>query len=539
MRQFFAFLFSFLICAQGALAQSGYVPPPANPNGVADTASIVTDDDETGSLPNSRQLKDGTNTTVDVATPGQIKVNAGAYQGSTVVPGTNGNVMTSNGTAWTSAAAAGGGGGGSSPFVPKGFTPLTDFDDWNDLCVSPDGLYVYVTADLTATSKVAVTKISVATGSVEATLDLNEAFDNPNICISPDGASVYVVNGSTSWFKIATSGMTLTHHSTLAVGLPASSAGRQAFDLSPNGAIYAYASAADAKLYMVNTSTYAETNQTMNHTAGNLTAVCFYNGSNTDVYVAHDAQDDVDKYVIGGAYDSTISTGATGTPAFTAMRSGINGSFFIADQGTGRQLIAVNSGTPVLYPTPSNPYALCTNYLSPTAIDDGEDVCYFNSGSVPMCVDYDFGGGLPALFAVPAPQAFIDNGIAGLACSPNTSQNLFTLGGVNYPELWSFAAVLPDVTTTPNTAGNLKTSDGKGNWTSAAPFSTTGFTGSDTVGGGGTVTVTNAIATTSSVILVMPTSSVALPPAVTTRSAGSFVVTGTIGATFDYCIVKP
>lgn len=71
---------------------------------------------------------------------------------------------------------------------------------------------------------------------------------------------------------------------------------------------------------------------------------------------------------------------------------------------------------------------------------------------------------------------------------------------------------------------------------SAGAFSGTG----GTIGGGGTVTITAAPATTTSVILVSPTGTAnVLPPAVTTKNNGSFVVTGTATGTFDWAIIRP
>lgn len=62
----------------------------ASGGGAPTSSTYVTSGDETGTLSNSRQLVDGTNTTIDTSTPGQIKVNAsgggggGLWSGTTV-----------------------------------------------------------------------------------------------------------------------------------------------------------------------------------------------------------------------------------------------------------------------------------------------------------------------------------------------------------------------------------------------------------------------------------------------------------------------
>jgi hypothetical protein len=65
------------------------------------------------------------------------------------------------------------------------------------------------------------------------------------------------------------------------------------------------------------------------------------------------------------------------------------------------------------------------------------------------------------------------------------------------------------------------------------------WNGSGTIGGGGTVTITTALATTTSVIQLTNTSATPHALSVTTKSAGSFVVTGTAADTFDWSIAKP
>lgn len=83
----------------------------------------VTVSDETGNIPNSRQLVNGANTTVDTSTPGQIKVslpNSGVTAGS--YTSTN---ITVNAQGVVTAASTGGGGGGSVTSVSAADGTLT------------------------------------------------------------------------------------------------------------------------------------------------------------------------------------------------------------------------------------------------------------------------------------------------------------------------------------------------------------------------------------------------------------------------------
>src|SRR3954471_20235580 len=56
--------------------------------GVPTTAQVVTADDETATLPNSRQLTAGTNITLSTATPGELIINASGGGGGSTVPTT-------------------------------------------------------------------------------------------------------------------------------------------------------------------------------------------------------------------------------------------------------------------------------------------------------------------------------------------------------------------------------------------------------------------------------------------------------------------
>lgn len=61
---------------------TGVFSTPAGSGGAPATDEFITVVDETGTLPNSRQLVNGTNTTIDTTTPGQIKVNASGASGA-------------------------------------------------------------------------------------------------------------------------------------------------------------------------------------------------------------------------------------------------------------------------------------------------------------------------------------------------------------------------------------------------------------------------------------------------------------------------
>lgn len=60
--------------------------------GIPTTAEVITADDETATLPNSRQILGGTNITLDSATPGELTINTTA-QGSTVPATSQGDTL--------------------------------------------------------------------------------------------------------------------------------------------------------------------------------------------------------------------------------------------------------------------------------------------------------------------------------------------------------------------------------------------------------------------------------------------------------------
>lgn len=448
MKKFLAFVYAFLFCITTAHAQ--YNPPPVTGGNITGTVGVT---------------HGGTGAT-SLTGNGAVIMNSGGTAQTTVAPSTSGNVLTSNGTAWTSAAASGGGGGGgSSPFAPSGFVSLTNYNGWNSsLAVSPNSAYVFVGVDLASNGHGTISKVKVSDGTVTA-CDLGAGVSAGSIAVSPDGSYVYAidVNARATWWKVQTSNMSLIHTSTLAVGLD--SAGQQQFDLSPDGTIYAYVSDTDAKLYMINTSTYAVTNQTMSHTAGNLSSVCFYNGSNSNVYVAHAGSADVDLYAIGGAYTSSVSTGAGGTPNFWAMRSGVNGNFFIADSGTNKALITVHSGTAAIQLVDQSIASLSTaNISAEVAVCEGVDCVLACTVLNEYLVIQNGATNTFQNIGMPSSLGAVVN-LQAAVLAPDDSGNTFVLAGCDIPVVWSVPTILAQ--TPPGTIGNAQISDGKGNWVSA------------------------------------------------------------------------
>ncbi len=427
-------------------------------------AHVVTSDDESSTVPNARQLTAGTNTTIDTSTPGQIKVNA-----------------------------SGGGGGSASPFAPAGFANVTTFTAWYDLAVSPDGAYVYVAGAL-GSGNAAIAQVKIADGTVTATRDFGSVLAPYGLAVSPDSAHIYAINqyNSADFWDLSSSGLSINHHSTLTHAPPTKNF-PQDFDLSPDGTIYAYVDRFADKVYEIDTGTYVQSSVTVGHSDGGGTAgssaVCWYNGSSANFYVAYNGNASVDLYS-AGVYTSTVATGAGGTPAFNAMRSGINGNFFIADSGTNKSVISVTSGTPQINLSRA-PKSLVVDTLSPIATCDGVDRCFFqaNGNTTDFFFELDtLENSSYQISPISTPDGILQDGAAGIAVSPDSAANIFSLSGCNYPEVWSIASLK----TAPPTkaAGNIQTSDGLGSWTSAAPFSTSGWTGSASVGGGGTVTET-------------------------------------------------
>ena len=65
------------------------------------TATYVTSDNETGDLPNSRQLLAGTNVTIDSSTPGELTINASGGSGGGLLPGDTKTIQSSINTTYT------------------------------------------------------------------------------------------------------------------------------------------------------------------------------------------------------------------------------------------------------------------------------------------------------------------------------------------------------------------------------------------------------------------------------------------------------
>lgn len=381
---------------------------------------------------------------------------------------------------------AGGGGGSASPFGAAGFVSVSDLNGWYDLAVSPAGDYVYVLGVLASNANKAVAKVTVADGTVSV-LDVgNYGGSFAGLAVSPDGSALYFQNTLGDWWKVATAGMTITHHSS---ALTHAGAGR-GFDLSPDGTIYAYTTQNDADLYLIDTTTYAVTTVTMNHSFGDLQAVCFYNGSSSNVYVAHVSSAEIDNYDLDGTYNSTVSTGL-GSPAPKEMRSGVNDTFFVATSGSTASIIVVQSGTPTIVPARSVPNHLTCNVLSTGATCEEVDDCYFQMGTTSVAdsmlarIDSED----MAISRIPSPIAVNSNeeGFANPAVDP-TGTRIYGLGGCDNPVVYNIPAYTAGPP--PDVIGNISTSDGKGDWISQAPY----FTSSDqTITAAGALTIAHGL----------------------------------------------
>lgn len=318
------------------------------------------------------------------ATPSAGQIPIGTGSGYTLNTITAGNGIQINNGAGSVAISATG-----TPLPPLELPITTGFGTFGGLIVDASSTYAYLGGKITSDNHPAIAQIRLVDGSVR-TVELSANNGSTSqLAISPDGSSVYSFFSDTTgsqWAKVATSTMTVTHSMALTAPETAPGggpSGPQNWDISPDGSKMCYVVGTDQKVYLIDTSAYTQSNFTAGHSAGaaDTQSVCFYD--NADVLVAYHNNATIDDYAFAGSgtYNSSIATGALGTPLFVAMRVGFNGTVFIADWNNSQLISAVTGGgASSFFPLYLSPSYLSVDTTSDAAVNGGWDLCALTDG---------------------------------------------------------------------------------------------------------------------------------------------------------------
>ena len=327
-----------------------------------DEVSATTTVEGVVELATSAELDTGTDTTRAV-TSEDIKT---AKNVPHVVPGTSGNVLTSDGTDWTSAAAGGGGGGsGFSTFDLRAYryenaAYHTDAQDGDPRAVAfkTDGTKMYILGSIT--DDIFQYSLSTAWDITTATYDsksfsFNGEDDTPgDIYFKSDGTKMYMVGNTnnkvyqytiTSW-DVSTASydsvfIDVTSQESAPTGLTFNSDGTKMYICGgATDSIYQYSMTA----WDLSTASY-DTGKTINvNTLVNFISIqsIAMNDDGTIMYVSDSSSDAVAELTLSTAYDISTATYAQ-KMLFNPYPVGTTGLFMQADGG--RLFVAVGVST--------------------------------------------------------------------------------------------------------------------------------------------------------------------------------------------------
>lgn len=406
--------------------------------GIPTTAHVLTDDNESGTLVNSRQIIDGINTIANLDTNNQIKIDA-------------------------------------TPFDTSKFAIINNPDIFSavDTAISMDGNYLYVLGTRTSNGDICLWQILRKSGKVQNFLDLGiNPAHSFYFARDTQDAFAYVLH-NTDWWKINLPALTINHHSTLVTAVV--DGGNSPCDISLNGGTFAYVDGATANVYEINTSTFAVTPIAVGHSAGGNPAisVAFYHHVVGQFAVAYQTIPDVDIYNGSATYISTIVTGETGNTYYDPMRAGLHGTLYINDEGDNAAIIAYQTFEPGQPPV--NIYDIDELVLN-MSVDLGGT---FND-SVDTCV----AGGKYVLWNVPVgnfrrltpPKWATDREGegAGIGCiAQDGSERAFIVAETTPFSIWSCDNLV--IMDAPGQVGNLLVSTGNGDWFARRPIIDNGF----------------------------------------------------------------
>lgn len=348
---------------------------------------------------------------------------------------------TASAAVWIAAGAS-----SSSPFPPTGSIEISPihFTPSYGTAISPDGKFLYSCGHLASDhTHGGIVKIDVPTGAVLSTLDLGADSHPSMLLVNSAGTHCYVFNTdpanrmSSTLYDVATADLSLANAVTLENGPYVDYYDSNvSVDLSPDGSTLAFATGQDDNVYLMDTASYAVTS----FPAGNsvtdgqpAAAVCFADSADDSIYVAYTGIGDVDKYSASGSYDSTLSTGVSGSPNFLGMRSFDNS---ISD---GHELFISDAQGYVISLTANE------TQISIRSVPSDVEGMSMNPASG-FCTLTAFGGiyeAGPGVFsAVPVPvsinEFYAPSYIRSVAVLPDYSNQVFAVSnGATLSRLWS------------------------------------------------------------------------------------------------------
>jgi virginiamycin B lyase len=300
-------------------------------------AAPVTVGDEVPSIPNSRQFVNGSGTTIDTATAGQIKVN-GSLPNSGVSAGsyTNTDITVNAQGVITSAANGSGSGGSSTRPLTAGNVPASV----PNVIVPANGLIQPLPFSQTLTVSASGTEYTVPTGSSDAL----------GVCAGPDRNVWFTENNQNKIASISPTG-TFTEYN-----IPTSSSAPWGICAGPDGSLW-FTENSGNKIGKVTTSgVFVE--YSISTSNSQPTGICA--GPDGNVWFTENNGNKIGKISTAGAI--TEYTVPTGSSAPRSICAGPDGNLWFVEAAANKIAKITTSGTITEYTVPtgsSSPYSIC------------------------------------------------------------------------------------------------------------------------------------------------------------------------------------